>query len=260
MGEILTQAPLRVLIVEDHPEIAADIGDYLSAQGHVPDYASDGIIGLHLALTSAYDVIVLDVVMPRMDGLEVCRRLRNASINTPVLMLTSLDAVSDTLEGFWAGTDDYMTKPYSLQELEVRLLALVRRAKPQPSNQILRVKDLKLDLGTLVAHRAGRRIDLNPAALKTLRELMQASPNVVTKARLEVALWGDAPLGGDALRAHICSLRRAIDKPFDHPLLHTVHGIGYRLYDPEAETQVSQLARRCGCDSSAVQRSSVNGD
>lgn len=232
----LHQTSMRVLVVEDHPDIAANIGDYLSACGHVSNYATDGASGLSLALSGEYDVIVLDVMLPRMSGLEVCRRLRDAGLQTPVLMLTARDTVSDTVGGFRVGTDDYVTKPFSLQELEVRLKALVRRANPVSVVPILRVGDLQLNLGTLTAYRAGGVLELNPASLKLLRELMQASPNVVSKERLELVLWGDQPAGSDALRAQIYALRRAIDRPFDKALLHTVHGIGYRLYEPHEPT------------------------
>lgn len=230
MAQALEQAAMKVLVVEDHPDIAANVGDYLSARGHIADYAIDGITGLRLALTGNHDVIVLDIMLPRMNGLDVCRKMREAEVTTPVLMLTARDTVPDTLEGFRAGTDDYMTKPFSLQELEVRLQALVRRARPRTAAQVLRVGDLELNLGTLVARRADRELELNPASLKILREFMQNSPNVVSKERLELILWGDEPSGSDALRAQIYALRRVIDKPFDRPLLHTVHGIGYRLY------------------------------
>jgi DNA-binding response OmpR family regulator len=166
--------------------------------------------------------------LPRLDGNQLCQRLRAAGSSVPVLMLTARDQLDDTLAGFAAGADDYLTKPFSLQEVEARVRALVRRAKPNRS-QVLRVADLELDLGSLVARRAGAVLDLQPGTRKLLVELMRASPHVVPKERLEVVLWGDEPPGPDALRAQIYALRRAIDRTFDRPLLHTVHGVGYRL-------------------------------
>jgi len=220
---------LRILIVEDHRDIAANLGDYLEARGHLPDFAHDGVTGLHLAVTREFDAIVLDVTLPGMNGLTFCERLRSdARKETPVLMLTARDTVADKLEGFRAGTDDYVTKPFSLEEILMRLQALVRRARPRRS-EALRVADLELDLGTHLARRGGERLDLNPTSVKILSELMHASPNVVSRQRLETLLWGDAPPASDALRSQIYILRQAIDKDFEQPLLVTVHGVGYRL-------------------------------
>ncbi|XYI02234.1 response regulator transcription factor [Sorangium sp. So ce1128] len=224
--------PLRVLVVEDHRDIAANIADFLEARGHLADFAYDGVSGMHLALTRELDAIVLDIMLPGMDGYTFCRKLReDAKRDTPVLMLTARDAVGDRLQGFRAGTDDYLIKPFSLEELEARLLALFRRCRPS-RGALLRVGDLELDLGTRAVRRAGRAIDLNPTSFRILTELMQASPNAVTRERLEVALWGDAPPASDALRSQIYLLRQAIDRPFApfaRPLLVTLHGVGYRL-------------------------------
>lgn len=226
----LLQTKLRILIVEDHPDLAGNIGDYLEGHGHVPDFAKDGLVGLHVATTGSYDAIVLDVMLPGLDGLSLCRKLRDAGDATPILMLTARDTVPDKLEAFGVGADDYLAKPCALQELEVRLQALARRARPN-RGQVLRVGDLELNLGTLRVTRAGEPLELNPASLKVLAELMRASPNVVSKKQLETALWGDQPSGADALRTQIYALRQVVDKPFERPLLRTVHGIGYRLYD-----------------------------
>jgi DNA-binding response OmpR family regulator len=184
---------------------------------------------MHLALTRDCDVIVLDVMLPGMDGYTFCRKLRaEAKRDTPVLMLTARDAVADKLEGFRAGTDDYLTKPFSLEELEARLVSLFRRSRPN-RGAILCVGDLALDLGTRRVERAGRAIELSPTSFRILTELLQASPNIVTRERLEAVLWGDAPPASDALRSQIYILRQAIDRPFQRPLLATVHGVGYRV-------------------------------
>ncbi len=220
---------MRILVVEDNPDIAENIGDYFEAQGHIEDFAMDGIGGMHLSLTQAFDVIILDIMLPGMDGLTFCKKLREEGAKqTPVLMLTARDTLSDKLEGFKAGADDYLVKPFALQELEARIIALVKRmdTAPQP---VLRVCDLELDTGSLKVQRAGKPIELNRACLKILKMLMQAYPNIVSRNEIENALWGDMPPGSDALRSHIYTLRRAIDTPFEKPLLETVHGVGYRL-------------------------------
>jgi len=223
---------LRILIVEDNIDIAENIADYFDLQGHVTDFAMDGIGGLHLALTQDYDAIVLDIMLPGMDGLSFCRKLRNEGEKaTPVLMLTARDTLDDKLEGFDAGADDYLVKPFDLEELSARIQALVRRSD-HPKNKLLRIGDLEMDLGKMQVQRAGRLIELNRVCLRILTMLMQASPNVVSRQEIEHALWSDMPPGSDALRSHIYTLRQAVDKPFKHHLIQTVHGLGYKLVDP----------------------------
>lgn len=223
---------LRILIVEDNIDIAENITDYLELQGHVMDFAMDGIGGLHLALTQDYDAIILDIMLPRMDGLTFCRKLREeGEKETPVLMLTARDTLSDKLEGFDAGADDYLVKPFEMEELSARIQALIRRSA-HAKKKLLRIGNLELDPGKMQVRRAGRYIELNRACLKILTMLMQASPNVVSRKEIEQLLWSDMPPGSDALRSHIYTLRRAIDKPFKRHLIHTVHGVGYKLVDP----------------------------
>ncbi|GMU43101.1 MAG: response regulator transcription factor [Xanthomonadales bacterium] len=225
---------MRILVIEDNPDIASNVGDYLSDRGNVVDFAGDGITGLHLAVVNDYECIVLDLMLPGMDGLEVCRKLRQeARKHTPVLMLTARDALQQKLAGFETGADDYMVKPFALQELEARVQVLVRRSKPQQA-RVLQVADLSYNLDTLVVARQGKNIQLNPIALKILQCLMEASPSVVTRQELEMRVWGEELPDSDSLRVHIHTLRAAIDKPFDKPLIQTRHGIGYRLVDPEA--------------------------
>lgn len=224
---------LRILIIEDNADIAENIGDYLEQQGHVLDFAMDGISGLHLCLTHDFDIIVLDIMLPGMDGLTFCRKLRKEADNrTPVLMLTARDTLSDKLEGFEAGADDYLVKPFALEELAARITVLTRRGW-QTSTARLRVGDLEIDIGKMQVRRAGRKIVLNRACLKILVMLVQAHPNIVARKELEQALWGDQPPGSDALRSHIYALRSAIDRPFKHSLLETVHGVGFRLAVPD---------------------------
>ena len=225
---------MRVLVIEDNRDIAANVGDYLEDKGHVVDFAGDGVTGLHLAVVNEFDAIVLDLTLPGMDGLEVCRKLRQeARKQTPVLMLTARDALDHKLSGFDSGADDYMTKPFALQELEARLLVLARRGKG-PQSRVLQVADLSFNLDTLTVTRAGKQIPLNPIGLKLLQFLMQASPSVVTRQDLEHRVWGEELPDSDSLRVHIHGLRAALDKPFDKPLIQTRHGIGYRMADPDA--------------------------
>ncbi|MCP5145079.1 MAG: response regulator transcription factor [Gammaproteobacteria bacterium] len=226
---------MRVLIIEDHHDIAANIGDYLEPKGYSVDFAADGVTGLHLALTETYDVIVLDLNLPAMDGIELCRKLRqDGKRDTPVLMLTARDQLDQKVEGFGAGADDYLVKPFAMKELEIRLQALHRRATSQRGGRVLKVSDLEFDPETLVVKRGGKRVDLNPTMRTLLELLMRQSPRVVSRNDLEYAVWGDDRPDGDVLRAHIHSLRAAIDKPFETRLLHTVHGTGYRLANDDA--------------------------
>jgi len=221
---------MRLLVIEDNRNLVANLFDYFEARGDVLDAAPDGVTGLHLATTQAYDAIILDWMMPRMDGPEVLRRLREEhQSEVPVIMLTARDELPDKIAGFRAGADDYLTKPFALPELEVRLEALLVRAQGRGRSKALQVADLRLDLGTLEATRAGRPLHLYPACRKLLEVLMQASPAAVTRERLEHALWGDEPPDGDMLRSHVYELRRSVDGPFAQKLIHTLPRVGYRL-------------------------------
>jgi len=225
---------MRILIIEDEPDLAANIWDYLEDRGHTMDRAGDGITGLHLAVTKDYDVIVLDLSLPGLDGLEVCHKLRTeAGKTTPVLMLTARDRLEDKLEGFKKGTDDYLVKPFDWPELEVRLEALVRRGG-KLGGKVLQVGDLKYNLDAGTVTRGETDIELNPISMKLLRCLMEASPNLVSGETLKEKLWGEEPPESDSLRVHIHSLRAAIDKPFGSEMIQTKHKMGYRLVAPDA--------------------------
>ncbi len=225
-----------VLLIEDNRDIAEMVGAYLEARGYELDYAADGVTGLHLGVVNDYDAIVLDLMLPGMDGLAVCRKLReDARRDTPLLMLTARDTQQDKISGLDAGADDYLVKPFDIRELEARLRALVRRRRGAIANETLRVADLSLDTGTLEVQRAGQRLTLTPIALRLLTVLMRASPRVVSRADLEREVWGDLLPDSDTLRSHLYNLRKSIDKPFDRPLLHTVHGAGYRLAASDAD-------------------------
>ncbi len=221
---------MRLLFIEDNRQLVANLFDYFESRGHVLDVAPDGVTGLHLAVSQPYDALILDWMLPRMEGPEVLRRLRaDHGSEVPVIMLTARDELPDKIAGFRAGADDYLTKPFALPELEVRLEALMVRAKGRNPRKLLEVADLKLDLATLEAQRDGKPLHLYPACRKLLEVLMRASPGAVTRQQLEFALWGDELPDGDLLRSHVYELRRSVDGPFQQKLIHTLPRVGYRL-------------------------------
>lgn len=223
---------MKVLVVEDNRDIAENIAEYLEPLGYVLDFAYDGLAGLRLAQDQSFDAIVLDVMLPGMDGFSVCRNLRHeAGVGTPVLMLTARDQLEDKLTGFEAGVDDYVVKPFSVKELEARLKALVKRGSGVPA-ETFGVADLSFDPNTQTALRAGVKLQLNPIQRKLLIHLLNNTHRVVSRNELEQLVWEDDPPDNDILRSHIYSLRSIIDKPFATNLLHTVHGVGYRLCEP----------------------------
>jgi DNA-binding response OmpR family regulator len=226
---------MRVLVIEDHRDIAENIREYLETKSYEVEIANSGEDGLRRLAANRFDAVVLDLVLPGVDGLTLCRRLRaDFQSQTPVLMLTAKDLVSDKITGFEAGADDYMVKPFSLLELEARLKALLRRTTALTGSQILQIGPLRYDPNTLAAEREGAPIKLNPSTRRILLLLMQNSHRVVTREELEHELWPDDAPEGDVLRAHMYALRNAIDKPFNERLLRTVHGEGYRLTTPDA--------------------------
>jgi DNA-binding response OmpR family regulator len=221
-----------LLLIEDHRDIAESILDFLEPRGYAVDYAADGITGLHLAVTNPYDVIVLDVMLPGIDGLTVCRKFREeARRATPILMLTARDTLEDKITGLDAGADDYLVKPFEIRELEARLRSMLRRHRGAVTREVHTIGDLTLDLATLKVTRAGRALSLTPIGFKLLTVLARSSPRVVSRQDLEREVWGDVPPDSDALRSHLYNLRKAIDRSFDRPLLHTVAPAGYRLAD-----------------------------
>lgn len=222
---------MNILLIEDNRDLATNMFDYFEVRGHTMDLAGDGISGLHFASTNQYDVIVLDWTLPGMDGLMLCKRLRDAGRHTPILMLTARDSLNDMIAGLEAGADDYVVKPFSLREVEARLLALVRRAQVREGTVTLQVGDLSFNSGTFKVLRGDRTVELPPIPLKLLEVLMRQSPRVSSRAELECAIWGDSPPDSDALRAHLHILRNAVDKKTDKPLIRTLRGIGYQIID-----------------------------
>ncbi|WP_338520273.1 response regulator transcription factor [Alteromonas gracilis] len=220
---------LHILLIEDEPSIAKNIAQYMEHQGHVLDFAISGDHGLELALNAYYDVVILDLNLPNMDGLTVCQTIRQkADRHIPILMLTARDSIDDKVSGFNTGTDDYLTKPFSLQELEVRCLALSKRHLLQSHDKI-ELGPIVVDRKSRTACRDGQALVLSAMGFKILSILVQAHPQVVSRSQLTQQLWGDDPTESDALRSHIYQLRAIVDKPFAKPLIKTVFGAGFAL-------------------------------
>ncbi len=219
---------LRVLIVEDQRDIAANIWDFLERRAYIVDHAGDGQTGLDLALNGEMDVIVLDIGIPRLDGFSLCRSLRAAKNNVPVLMLTARDTLEDRLRGFAEGADDYMVKPFAMRELEVRIQALHRRGRTTTDQQ-LAAGDLSYDPRSMMAIRQGKKMPLTRSQGQLLSVLMRASPKVVPHRELLHAVWGADAGDVAALHTHIYDLRSLIDRPFGFSMIQSVRGLGYRL-------------------------------
>ncbi|WP_339539547.1 response regulator transcription factor [Pseudomonas sp. RA_15y_Pfl2_54] len=224
-------APLQILIIEDNHSLAANIFDYLEACGHIPDAAPDGNSGLNLAIQNHYDAIILDWMLPRMDGISVLRKLREEhGCLIPIIILTAKNQLEGKLLSFENGADDYLVKPIALPELEIRLRVLVRRAQTNaPAGRTLRVHDLNYNLDSLEVARGPRLLTLSGTLRNILELLMRESPKTVRRDRIEDLIWGENVPEGDLLRSYMHLLRRAIDQNGVDKLLHTVTGVGYRL-------------------------------
>ncbi len=229
---------MRVLIIEDNKDLASNMFDFLEAKGHVVDAAGDGVTGLHLALVNQYDVIVLDLMLPGMDGITVCRKLREeGGKDTPILMITARDSLEDKIVGLEAGADDYLVKPAELREVELRLRVLTRRGGERAAKQRLVVEDLILDPSNFSVQRGDTAVELPPIPYKILELLMARSPQVVSREDIEQAVWGESRPDSDSLRAHVHMLRELVDKPFERKLLRTMRGFGYQLAGVDVPAQ-----------------------
>ena len=220
---------IKVLLIEDQQDISRNIADYFESKEAVIDFAYNGEQGLALALTHYYDCIVLDLMLPRMDGLQVCQRIRQqADRHIPIIMLTARDTLEDKLSGFEQGADDYLTKPFALEELWVRCIALAQRHTLHVSH-VLQVGDVSLNKQTHTVLRENTEVHLKPIPFKILRVLMESHPRTISRSELCEKIWGDEPTDSDALRSHVYQLRKAIDRPFATPIIKTLHGIGFAL-------------------------------
>lgn len=223
---------MRILLVEDDPHTAAFVAKGLREDGHTVDVAADGKQGLFLASTEAFDGVVLDRMLPELDGLALLRTLRGAGNRVPILLLTALGDTDHRVEGLRAGADDYLVKPFAFAELSARLDGILRRSRGMDEREStrLQVADLELDLLSRVANRAGRRVELQPREFRLLEYLMRHAGQVVTRTMLLEGVWDyHFDPQTNVIDVHISRLRQKIDHGFDKPLLHTVRGAGYRL-------------------------------
>ena len=221
---------IHTLLVEDNLSLAETVIAFFELEGIDCDYAATGPQGLELALSNEYQTILLDINLPRMNGLEVCEALRHQGVEVPVLMLTARDTLEDKLAGFDAGTDDYLIKPFELSELAARVKALAKRRSAQA--QKLAVGPLVMDLSSKTASREGKTLNLSPTGWKLLELLMRESPSVVSRQKMENAIWSDADFpDSDVLKVHLYKLRQQVDKPFSTKLIETVatHGVAIRV-------------------------------
>ena len=221
---------MRILVIEDDLEAAAYVVKGLRESGHVVDHAGDGEVGLNMALSGSFDVMIVDRMLPKRDGLSVVEELRAAGNATPVLILSALGEVDDRIKGLRAGGDDYLTKPYAFAELLARIEVLVRRANPDQVRTKLSVGDLEIDLLSRKVTREGQEIELQPREFRLLEYLMKHAGQVVTHTMLLENVWEyHFDPQTNVIDVHISRLRAKIDKNFETPLLHTVRGAGYTL-------------------------------
>ncbi len=218
---------LKALLVEDDLDLATALIDYMSLEDIDCDYAADGQVGYNLIMSNRYDVIILDLNLPKIDGLAVCERIRNDGIETPVLMLTARDTLDDKLAGFSKGADDYLIKPFAMAELLARIKVLAKRRSGQIAK--LSVADLELDLSQRQASRAGLVLKLSPIALKILEVLMRDYPSGVSREKITQAIWGDEQPDSNSLKVHIFNLRKQVDQKGMNPLIHTIAGFGFAI-------------------------------
>ena len=225
---------MKLLLVEDDQETAAYLKRALEEAGHTVDQASQGRDGLLLAVGESYDVVVLDRMLPQIDGVAILRTLRAAGVKTPVLLLTAMGGIDDRVEGLEAGGDDYLVKPFAMAELLARVNALARRPPPQDVQTALKVADLEMNLLRRTVTRAGQKIELQPREFQLLEYLMRHAGRVVTRTMLLEAVWDfHFDPKTNIVETHISRLRGKIDKGFDKPLLHTIRGAGYVIRAPQ---------------------------
>ena len=224
---------MRILLVEDNKHLSNSLKRTLEDDGYVVDTAYDGVDGEEMGLMSCFDAIILDVMLPGRNGLDVCRELRNKRITTPILMLTARDALEDRVRGLDSGADDYLVKPFEVDELRARIRSLLRRDSANKSG-VLQVADLVLDPAAHTVSRAGTSIDLTAKEFSLLEYLMRHPNHLMTREMAEEHLWSyDHMVASNVVDVYIRRLRRKIDDPYEVKLLETVRGAGYRLQVPE---------------------------
>jgi two-component system response regulator MprA len=216
-----------ILVVDDDPKIRSVLGRGLRFEGYDVQIAASGQEALQLARDTTFDLVVLDLTMPRMDGLEVCRRLRRG-VSIPILMLTARDAVADRIVGLDSGADDYLTKPFDFEDLLARVRALLRRTQPQ-SGEILTFADLRLNTGTREAERSGRRVELTTREYELLLLFMRHPRQVLLRDQIMDRVWGDAMVESNAIEVHIGRLRDKLEAGDEERLIQTIRGAGYAL-------------------------------
>ncbi|HTK07533.1 MAG TPA: response regulator transcription factor [Ktedonobacteraceae bacterium] len=226
---------MRILVIEDNHRLNSSLQMNLTHEGYSVDSAYDGQEGQDLAELTPYDLIILDILLPQKDGLEVCRDLRRRRIQTPILLLTARDSVDDRVRGLDYGADDYLVKPFAMRELQARLRALLRRKHPY-TNGRLEIGDLVVDPVVHIVEREGRVIDLTPKEFALLEYFMYHPNQVVTREMIEQHIWNyDFECSSNVIDVYVRRLRRKIDDPFAVKLLATIRGIGYRLAPPQQE-------------------------
>ncbi|MDO6684623.1 MULTISPECIES: response regulator transcription factor [unclassified Agarivorans] len=223
----MSKINLQFLLVEDDLDLATAVIDYLELEDILCDHASNGLLGLNLIHQHHYDVVILDLNLPKMDGLEVCEKLRNQGLDVPILMLTARDRLDDKLKGFSTGADDYLVKPFAMEELIARARVLSRRRSGEAHKLV--VADLELDVKAQTAVRNQQLLKLSPTGIKLLTVLMRESPNLVTRERLIQSVWGDEQPDSNSLKVHMFNLRKAVDSQAEIKLIHTISGQGFAL-------------------------------
>lgn len=221
---------MRLLVVEDDEKIAAFIMTGLQQAGFAVDHAANGEDGLHLALTEPYDAVVIDIMLPKRDGLSLIEELRQQKVNTPVIILSARRSVDDRVKGLQMGSDDYLIKPFAFSELLARVQALIRRASTTPEPTCLSVGDLSLNLLTREVVRTRKQIELQPREFALLEYLMRHAGRVVSKTMIMEHVWGyNFDPQTNVVDVLVCRLRNKIDKGFDEKIIHTIRGVGYVL-------------------------------
>lgn len=221
---------MRVLLVEDDKKIASFISKGLKEAGFATDHAEDGVDGLHLALNEPYDAAIIDIMLPRLDGLSLIEELRRKKINTPIIVLSAKRSVDDRIKGLQIGGDDYLTKPFSFSELLARVQALIRRSSGVTEPNMLEVRDLSMNIITREITRGDRKIELQPREFSLLEYLMRNKGRVLSKTMILEHVWDyDFDPQTNVVDVLVCRLRNKVEKEFEHKLIHTIRGVGYVL-------------------------------